>query len=145
MNEGYPDEEELANIIRWLEIMEYKFQVLNVKRRFLSSKDNGFIRYLSDFPLSVLRQELDYSPYKVIAEIRKSTKRITVMEKSNKLNSLLLMKTTNKDFHFIHSMDNFIFLELARYRLAIFYFLKREFQSQAEARSEAQRILEKCY
>ena len=145
LNQSYPDEEYLTNIIRWLEIIDYKFQVLNVKRRFLSSKDSGFIRYLSDFPLSVLRQEIDYSPYKVISEIRKSAKRMTVMKKSNKLNSLLLIKTTNKDFHFFHSMDNFIFLELAKYGIAIFYFFKKEFLTHSDAQIEAKRIVEENY
>src|SRR5680860_153293 len=145
LDQSYPRDEDLANIIRWLEIIDYKFQVLNVKRRFLSSKDSGFIPYLTDFPVSVLRQEIDYRPNKVISEIRKSAKRMTVMKKSNKLNSLLLIKTTNKDFHFFHSMDNFIFIELPKYGLAIFYFFSKEFLTHSDAQTEAHRIVEESY
>ncbi|HZJ37315.1 MAG TPA: hypothetical protein VFD29_11905 [Gillisia sp.] len=145
LDQSYPRDEDLANIIRWLEIIDYKFQVLNVKRRFLSSKDSGFIPYLTDFPVSVLRQEIDYRPNKVISEIRKSAKRMTVMKKSNKLNSLLLIKTTNKDFHFFHSMDNFIFIELPKYGLAIFYFFSKEFLTPSDAQTEAHRIVEESY
>lgn len=59
--------EECENIIRWLEIIDYKFQILNARRKFKASKKVGYISYLADFPLSVLRKSVDYSPGKAIA------------------------------------------------------------------------------
>lgn len=42
-------------------------------------------------------------------------------------------------------MDNFIFLELAKYGLAIFYFFRKEFLTYSDAQTEAQRIVEESY
>ena len=136
---------ELENIIRWLEILDYKFQILNARRLFLSSKDNGYVRYLADFPLSVLRPEMNYSPFKSLAEIRRSLRRLTIKNKHDNLNSLIVFKTSNKDFHFFHTMDDFIFLELPQYNIALFYFYKKIFSTDIEAKMEATKIIEAAY
>ena len=85
--------EELENIIRWLEIIDYKFQILNVRRKFKASKRSGYISYLADFPLSVLRGSIDYSPSKAISEIRRSQKRVSTKNKIKHINSLVAFKT----------------------------------------------------
>src|SRR5258708_39768540 len=72
--------QELERIIRWFEIIEYKFQILNLIRRFVASKQQGYNKFLSDFPMSMLRHKPDtYS--KVVAEVRRSQRRITVLSK----------------------------------------------------------------
>lgn len=76
LKQNFFSQEEVENIIRWLEIIDYKFQILNIRRKFKASKKHGYNSYLADFPLSVLRNSIEYSPYKVIAEIRRSQKRI---------------------------------------------------------------------
>lgn len=135
---------ELQNIIRWVEIIDYKFQILNVKRKFVASK-SGYMPFLADFPLSVMRPEKDFLPSKVVTEIRRSQKRITVKNKNQNLNSLVVFKTSNPDFHFFHKMDDFIFVEFPKQEIALFYFYKRTFRTEREAHSAAVDIIEAVY
>ncbi len=137
--------EELENIIRWLEIIDYKFQVLNVRRKFKASKKSGYISYLADLPLSVLRESIDFSPSKAIAEIRRSQKRVSTKSKIKNLNSVVAFKTKNKEFNFFHHMDDFIFLELPKQEIAIFYFYKKEFDSEFGAYTKAMEIIKQFY
>ena len=136
---------ELCNIITWLEIIDYKFQVLEVKRRFLTSKSGGFIPYLKDFPISVFRKGLKDNPVNVVSEIRSSLKRITVKGKQKNINSLLIFKSINRDFYFFHIMNHHIFLELPQYNMAIFYFYNKRFSSGKQAQSEGMRIINESY
>lgn len=137
--------EELENIIRWLEIIDYKLQILNVRRKFKASKKSGYIPFLADLPLSVLRTSIDYSPSKVITEIRRSQKRVTIKSKLKKINSLVTFKTKNKEFHFFHHMDDFIFLEFPKHQIAVFYFYRKEFDTEVNAHKEAMKIMGKFY
>lgn len=101
----YFSTDEQSNIIRWLEIIDYKFQILNARRIFTTSREKGFIPYLADIPLSILRPGVNYGPSKAISEIRRSHKRVTTKNKISKLNSLIMFKTSNKSFHFFHSIE----------------------------------------
>ncbi|MEY3498422.1 MAG: hypothetical protein RL308_91 [Bacteroidota bacterium] len=141
----YLSNEELIIVIRWLETIDYKFQILNARKKFLKSAENNFIPFIKDFPLTVLRPQINYSPYSAITEIRRSAKRMTIKNKLNKLNSIHIFKTTNTDFHFFHQMDEYIFIELPQYKIAIFYFYKRTFDSLEESQLEAKAILETTY
>lgn len=137
--------DEQSNIIRWLEIIDYKFQILNARRVFKASKEKGFIPYLADFPLSILRDNIEYSPNKAIAEMRRSQKRITIKNKINNLNSLIVFKTSNKGFYFFHTMDNFIFIELPQHEIALFYFYKQKFPTIKAGHKAAMKIIDKAY
>lgn len=136
---------ELENIIRWLEIVDYKFQILNARRLFLRSKEKGYVSYLADFPISVLRPNVDYSPSKAVTEIRRSLHRLTIKNKHDNINSLIVFITSNKSFHFIHTMGEFIFIELPQYKIALFYFYKRTFSTVGKAKKEAMKIIDKVY
>lgn len=138
----YFTESEIENIIRWLEIVDYKFQILNARRLFLRSKEKGYIPYLADFPISVLVNE---SPSKSVMEIRRSLKRLTTKNKHKNLNSLIVLTTSNKNFHFFHSMDDFVFIELPQFEKAFFYFYNRTFSTVSEAKKEAKKIVDKVY
>jgi hypothetical protein len=136
---------EIQNIIRWLEIIEYKFHVLEIRKKFISSNLGGFIPYLADFPLSVMRASKDYSPSKVVSEIRLSRKRITIKSKSRNINSLVVFKTKNKHFSFFHNMNEFIFLEIPQYKIALFYFYNKTFYTDLAAYTEAMGIINSIY
>lgn len=136
---------ELANIIRWLEIIEYKFQVLNARRVFLTHKEKGYIESLSDLPLTVMRNSVDYNPFRAVKELRSSLRRITVKNKNQYLNSLIIFKTSNKSLHFFHKMDDFIFLEIPQFQIAVFYFFNRTFDTNLEAQKEAWKIIKEVY
>lgn len=137
--------EQIENIIRWLEIIDYKFQILNVIRKFKVSKTGGYISYLANLPLSVMRQSINYSPFKVISEIRRSQKRVATKSKIENTNSLVVFKTKNKSFHFFHHMDEFIFLEFPKQQIALFYFYKKIFDNNATAHAEAMKIVSTFY
>jgi len=137
--------DELEKIITWLEIIDYKFQVLDARRTFLKSKENGYIPYLADIPLSVLREKVDYSPYKANSEIRKSLKRIVRKSKSLKVNSLIVFHTSNKGFYFFDRMDDYIFIELPQFRKAFFCFHNHTFSNSKKAQKEADKIIKQVY
>ena len=136
---------QVANIIRWLEIIDYKFQVLNAIRRFKVSRTAGYNSYFADLPLSVLRKSIHYSSSKAIAEIRRSQKRITIKNKAKNINSLITFKTKNQGFHFFHQMDDFIFLELPKQQIALFYFYRRIFDTEISAYEESMKIIKTFY
>jgi len=137
--------DEISNIISWLEIIDFKFQILNARRLFKASKTNGYIPYLADLPISVLRPNVNFSPSKAVSEIRRSQKRLTVKDKSVSFNSLVMFKTSNKTFHFFHTMDEFIFIELPLFKIALFYFYKRTFSTVKEGHEEAMKIIDITY
>ena len=137
--------EQTENVIRWLEIIDYKFQILDVVRVFKRSKRAGYIPFLSDYPISVLRDNTNYSPSKVIAEIRRSQKRITIKRKAQNINSLITFKTSNPSFNFFHQMNDFIFLELPTQHVAFFYFYHKTFADEVIAHKEAMKIIKQFY
>ena len=137
--------DETQEIIRWLELIDYKFQVYNITRKFLVPKNSQKVDYLMDFPLYMLLPNKDYSPFQVLSAIRRSLKRLSVAKKYNHLNSLVVFKTSNKGFHFFHTIDEFIFLEFPQYQIALFYFFKQEFETTKAAHDGAMEIIAKVY
>jgi hypothetical protein len=138
-------DKDLFNIILWLEIIEYKFQVLDMRRKFLKSKNGMFIPYLKNIPILILQNDASLSPSKVFSKLRKALKRLIIKSKSNKYNSLVLYKSTNKEYHFFHKTNEFIFLELADYGLGLFYFFEQKFVYSKQAQKEAMSIIKKVY
>jgi len=136
-------EEEWINIIRWLEIIDYKFQVLDVMRKFLAHKNGPYIEYLKDFPISMMRKEGLSSV--VISDIRRAFKRISRKDKIKNVNSLIVAKSKNQHFHFFHQADEYIFIELPQYKKSVFYFYKKLFQDDNDCLNEAKSIIKTHY
>ncbi|MCE7535591.1 HNH endonuclease [Aliivibrio fischeri] len=132
-------------IILWLETLEYKFQVLDLRRNLNKVKGSEYIPYIGKMPISMFQGPADTSPSKVFSNLRSSLKALSVKSKSKKLNSLCVLYTKNPDFHFFHSSNNFIFIELAQYGVAFFYFFNRTFDSHESASLAAQEIVKKEY
>jgi hypothetical protein len=145
LQEKFFSNEDLHVIIRWLEIIEYKFQILEIRRKFTKSKSADYIPYLADIPISIMRENINYSPSKAIAQIRLAQKRITVKSKIERENSLVIFKTKNEGFHFFHHMDDFIFLELPEFKIAIFYFYSKIFEKTKDAHEAAIEIIKSMY
>lgn len=141
LKESYFSIEEKQNIIRWLELIEYKFQILEVRKKYLVSKEYGYIKYLADLPISVLRENVDFSPSKAIQQIRNSNKRIATKSKIGKENSLVIFKSKNKAFDFFHSIENFVFLQIPEFQIALFYFYNRDYSKQLDAYNDAIEII----
>ncbi|MFV8344435.1 hypothetical protein [Flavobacterium sp. XS2P39] len=138
-------QEQIQNIIRWLEIIEYKFQLLEIRRKFIKSKSSEYIRYLRDIPVSIMRANINYSPHKAVSQIRLAQKRVTTKSKDNNENSLVIFKTKNESFYFFHHLNDFIFLELPKFGVAFFYFYSREFENNEFAKDEAMKIVKSMY
>ncbi len=115
LSKSYFSNEQLDNIIRWLEIIEYKFQLLEIRRKFIKSKFSQHIEYLRDIPVSIMRADIDYSPNKAVTQIRTSQKRVTEKSKISNENSLVIFKTKNENFYFFHQLNDYIFLELPKF------------------------------
>jgi hypothetical protein len=131
--------------ILWLELIEFKFHTLNMKRKFLKSKNSEYIPSLADFPISILQDNASQSPSKVFANIRKAHKRLSIKSKDDRINALVVFETKNNNFHFFHKTNQFIFLELADYGIALFYFFNQYFKNESEAHKAAREILDKVY
>lgn len=145
LSNSFFSKEQLQNIIRWLEIIEYKFQLLEIRRKFIKSNSSLYIEYLRDLPISILRENIDYSPSKAITEIRIAQKRVCKKSKISSQNSLVLFKTKNENFNFFHHLNDFIFLELPKFGVALFYFYSRKFENAEIAKDEAMKIIKKVY
>jgi len=135
---------ELEIIILWLETIAYKLQAMEMKRKLKKVKDSDFIPYLADFPIAIM-QNLSLSPAKIFSNLRNSLKVLSKKSKINRLNSLLVFKTKNIDFSFMHSANNFIYIELPKYEIALFYFLQENFNNHEDAYKRSMEILKKEY
>lgn len=87
----------------------------------------------------------ELSPYKVLTAIRRSLKGLSIKRKYDHLNSLIVFKTTNLDPHFFHTIDEFIFLEIPQYQIALFYFYQDKFDTVDAARERATDIIKLVY
>lgn len=145
LSEGYFTNDEEEKIILWLETIEYKFHVLDLKRKLNKVKGSEYIPYIGKMPIAMFQGPMDQSPSKVFSNLRNALKVLSVKSKKAKLNSLCVLHTKNPDFHFFHSTNNFIFIELAQYNVAFFYFYKEEFASPKAAVSKAQKIVKNEY
>ena len=145
LKEDYFKYHDSLNIIRWLEIIDYKFHVLNFRRKFRRQQSKEYIPIFRNVPMSVMRMNIELSPYKALSQLRKSQARIQRKEKDSRYYSLVIYKSKNKQSQFFHSMDEFIFLEYPEYEMALFYFFKKEFESNFDAEKEAKRIIVDAY
>lgn len=143
-NEGF-SLETLELIIIWLESLEYKFQVLDLRRNLNRVKGSDYIPYIGNLPVAMFQGSLNTSPAKVFSNLRAALNVLSVKSKSRRLNSLCVLFTKNENFHFFHSTNNYIFIELAEFGVAFFYFYKRAFETHEKAVSMAQDIVMKEY
>jgi hypothetical protein len=136
---------ELNNIICWMELLDFKFQVFSLITRFKVLRGKGEISFLSDYSLSVLDPNIEYSPTKAMSNLRKSLSRMTVKKKKNRLNSLVIFRTSNTNLHFFHKNNDYLFLELPKYRIAVLYFYEQIFENVYAARDAAMHVIKSHY
>ncbi|EMD78450.1 hypothetical protein C408_3156 [Vibrio diabolicus E0666] len=135
----------LELIILWLETLEYKFQVLDLRRKLNKVKGAEYIPFIGKMPIAMFQGPMDTSPYKVFSNLRGALKTLSVKSKADKLNSLCVIHTKNESFHFFHSSNNFIFIELAEFGVAFFYFYKQTFHEHSTAIASAREIVNEHY
>lgn len=138
----YYSSENWTNIIRWLETIDFKFQLLDITTKFRVHKKAGYIHFLADFSIAEMR---DFSIRTIRSKARLSLKRISTKDKSRMANSLIVGKTKTKTFHYFHKSGQFIYLEIPKYNKVFFYFYEKEFKSSKKAQKEAMKIIEAVY
>ncbi|WP_426293504.1 hypothetical protein ACN9ML_30540 [Dyadobacter endophyticus] len=138
----YYTTDEWDNVIRWLEIIDYKFQVFDMITKFLAHRKMGFIPAIANYPIAVIR---DLSEFSVKSKCRHALKRISRKDKNARAQSLMVGRTIQKSFHYFHTSGQFIHLEIPTYNKAFFYFFKREFDDDEIMRKEALDIIGYVY
>ncbi|PJJ08905.1 hypothetical protein CLU83_2212 [Flavobacterium sp. 1] len=138
----YYSPEEWELIIRWLEIIDFKFQVWDISTKFKAHKKAGYLAALADISIAFMRNA---SIRKVTSKARSSLKRISVKDKSQKHKCLIVGKTKIKTFHYFHTSGEFIYLEVPTYNKGFFYFYEREFKNDSATKREAMKIIKFAY
>lgn len=138
----YYSSENWNNIIRWLETIDFKFQLMDITTKFRAHKEAGYIPFLADFSIAEMR---DFSIRTIKSKARLSLKRISTKDKSKQANSLIVGTTKVKTFNYFHKSGQFVHLEIPKYNKAFFYFFDREFEDDEQAKKEAMEIIKSVY
>ncbi|MCX7067486.1 MAG: hypothetical protein NTW85_07325 [Methylococcales bacterium] len=141
---NYFSNNEKEKIVLWLELIDYKFQALNLRRKFRKPQNGEYVPYLADIPIGIM-QKMDTSPSKIFSNFRQALKKLGVKSKSDKVNSLIIFETSNESFHFFHKVNEFIFIELPNKKVALFYFIGQSFDDDREAYESAMEIIKAVY
>lgn len=138
----YYDNNDLENIVRWLEILEYKLQVFSNRLKYIKYANESF----SDFgmlPVSWMNHFWEMNPFKALSNLKFVQRNISTKNKSSNLNSLVIFKTKKPHFEFFHQPSEYIFISFPMYNNAIFYFFRRKFKNHKDSHSEAIGIMKK--
>lgn len=134
---NYHYDEELYNIIRWLELIDYKTQVYDCRRKYIKYGNTGYSYNWGALPISMMRHFPGLNPFKGLEYLRRSQKRITKKSKNNKINSLVVFSTSTPHFYFFTQPDKYVYVSFPMYKVAVFYFLQTEFDNYNDASEEA--------
>jgi len=141
---GDCSDEDLANIIRWLEIIDYKLQVLDCRRKYIKYENSEYDSTWGKFPVSMMRHFITMNPWKSYDWLRNSQRRIIVKEKiCENMNHFVIMRPRKAHFNFFNQPNQYIFLTFSTCRLAIFYFFKMRFDFYEHATAAALDIIKK--
>lgn len=132
---------DLFNIIRWLEIIDYKLQVLDCRRKYIKFDNLEYDPLWGKFPVSMMRHFNSIQPWKAYYWVRIAQQRITVKAKNKDLNSLVILKTVVPHFNFFSKPNEYIFISFPMYNLAIFLFLDRRHNDYGKSASEALNVI----
>lgn len=138
------DQEEFQyNLIRWLEIIDYKCQVFDCRRKFLKFPKSDYDPFWGILPLSVMNHFESFAPFKPFDQLRNTQRRISVMRKSDRLYSLLILQMSKPHFDFFLKPTQYIYVSVPFRNIAFFYFFKEEFSSRQKAWNKAKFIMKK--
>lgn len=138
----YYTAEEWDNVIRWLEIIDLKFQIWDIMTKFRAHKKVGFVPALADFSIAMTR---DLSVRSVTSKARLSLKRVGIKDKSDRANELIVGRTIKKTFHYFHTSGKFMHLELPTYNKGFFYFFTGQHKNDRATLREAKKIIKWAY
>lgn len=129
-NEKQLDDKELSNLIRWLEILDYKLQVYDCRRKYLKHPNSEYNPFWAPLPVSWMSHYIDMNPFKALDYLRRSQRRITVKSKTDRFFSIVFFETSRPHFNFFTQHDEYIFVSFPMYKLAVFYFLRKKFKKR---------------
>ncbi|OPC34465.1 hypothetical protein [Elizabethkingia miricola] len=141
-SESYKNED-LKNIIRWLEILEYKLQVFQCRLKFIKYGSNNYSQEFGVLQVAWMRHFWEMNPFKALSHLKFIQKSITIKEKSLSLNSLVIFTTKDPHHEFFHQPSEYIFISFPMFKIAIFYFFRRKFDNLEDCQYEAIRIMKK--
>jgi hypothetical protein len=136
-------DEDVCNIIRWLEIIDYKLQVLDCRRKYIKYGNSEYDRDWGRFPISMMRHFLTMSPWKSYDWLRNCQRRISVKAKIEGINSFVVLKPRIPHFYFFSQPNQYIYISFPIFGIAIFYFFKRRYENYEDAAAEAISIIKK--
>lgn len=134
--------EDWDNIIRWLEIIDFKFQVWKIMTKFTRHKNLDYIPGFAHFSVAFM-QDLSYR--NMTTNARRALRRIGTKDKKERVNSLMIASTIQKTFYYLHSNGNFLHLEIPTYNKFFFYFFEKKFRSNKTTIKKAMEIIHREY
>lgn len=137
--------DDLCNIIRWLEILDYKLQVYDCRRKYIKYGNSEYDHDWGTMPVAWLRHLIDLNPFKVLEYLRSSQRRITVKAKTTRISSLVIFDTSKPQFIFFSQPNEYIFVSFPMYKIALFYFLRKKHEHYMEAYNEALYLMHKVF
>ena len=135
--------DDLCNIIRWLEIMDYKLQVYECRRKYIKYGNSEYNRDWGEFSVATLRHFFEMNPFKAYNLLRQTQNRITIKRKYERIESLLMFEPKTSGFNFFNLANEYIFISFPMFKIAIFYFLRKSHNDNREALNEAYEIMTK--
>lgn len=70
--------DDLYDVVRWLEIIDYKAKVFDCGRKFLMFPNSKYDRDWGIFPIAMMRHFIDMNPFKAYDFLRSTQRRITI-------------------------------------------------------------------
>lgn len=135
-------QKELANIIRWLEIIEYKYQIWTIASKFVRLKGAEYLPSLADFSIAFIKE---MSVRTITSKMRLALARISTKDKIGRTKSLAIGVTIKPTFYFAVSSGDFLHLEIPSYKKVFFYFFTKEYKRHGYAWKRAFKIIHTHY
>lgn len=134
---------EAENIIRWLEIIDYKLQIHGTRLRYIKhAKSKSYDKDLSVLSIASISHSMNFAPWRVFTHIRNAQRRIIRKSKLKNINSLVIFEDQKATLNFLNKMNEYIYISFPQFKISFFYFLRKEFSNLEMAKDEAELILQ---
>lgn len=137
------EERSVSNIMRWLELLDYKSQIYDCRRLYIKYSNNDYDTSWGIFPLAMMRHFIELKPFAPFDYLRNTQRRITVKEKFNRINSFVIFRPKKPHFDFFVKPTEYIYISFSLTNIAFFYFFKKDFLDYSDAVEEALYIIKK--
>ncbi len=129
------------NLISWLEILDYKCQVFDCRKKYIRYVNSEYDPQFAEIPVSWMRHIFEMNPFRALSYLRNSQRRIIRKSKNGRFNSLVVMDPKHASFYFFFQPNEYVFVSFPMFKIALFYFLRKEFIDNDLAYKESIYIL----